>query len=372
MMRRPIIRLLAAAAAMSLFLSTATYAGTWSEAGGAWRYQKDDGSYATGWVRDTNGKWYYFDAGGRMLADTVTPDGYRVGTDGTWISSSWEDTYDANYPLKDYMDKAGLQYVDAIMGWNSKGEPIMERRLRQDNHYGLYNYFGLSDDLCKALYGESDQIGTGEMAADGDSLLILGQVALYQESVGSDTYKEQRNAMALVVRDYLNSYRWRDVSETERAKHAALYIASTCTYDRNLYNRFVNGEDTTGDPSFTAYGCLVNHRAVCEGISVAYQMLVRSMGLNCFCAPDDDDKDHMFTYVQADGNWYKVDLSVTGLMPQTMVDRCFKTTANQAVQRIFTAYYNKENPYITHVDYSSLAPGRVYDLSAGGQLRVYQ
>ncbi|MFR2692782.1 MAG: hypothetical protein ACLTBV_19470 [Enterocloster bolteae] len=28
---------------------------------------------------------------------------------------------------------------------------------------GLYNYFGLSDDLCKALYGkDTDQIGTGE------------------------------------------------------------------------------------------------------------------------------------------------------------------------------------------------------------------
>lgn len=269
------------------------------------------------------------------------------------------------------MDQAGLQYVDVIMGWNAKGEPVMERRLRQDYNYGLYNYFGLSDDLCKALYGESDQIGTGEMAVDGDSLLVLGQVALYQDNVGSDTYRQQRNALALVVRDYLNSYRWRDASELERAKHAALFIASSCTYDKGLYSRFVNGEDTSGDPSFTAYGCLVNHKAVCEGISVAYQMLTRAMGLNCFCAPDDNDKDHMFVYVEAGGSWYKVDLSVTGLMPQTLADRCFKTTTNQDVERIFAAYYNKANPYIAHVDYGNLAPGKVYDLSAGGQLRTY-
>ena len=75
------------------------------------------------------------------------------------------------------------------------------------------------------------------MAVDGDSLLVLGQVALYQENVGSDIYKQRRNALALVIRDYLNSYRWRDVSELERAKHAALYIASGCTYDTGLYNR---------------------------------------------------------------------------------------------------------------------------------------
>ena len=322
---RSMIRLLAAASAAALLLSTTVYAGAWSQ----------------------------------------------VGPDGAWTVGGWEAAYDANYPLKDYLDQAGLQYVDVIMGWNAKGEPVMERRLRQDNNYGLYNYFGLSDDLCKALYGESDQIGTGEMAVDGDSLLMLGQVALYQENVGSDTYKQRRNALALVLRDYLNSYRWRDVSELERAKHAALYIASGCTYDTGLYNRFVNGEDTSGDPSFTAYGCLVNHKAVCEGISVAYQMLARSMGLNCFCAPDDNDKDHMFVYVEAGGNWYKVDLSVTGLMPQTMVDRCFKTTANQEVERIFAAYYNKANPYIAHVDYGNLAPGKVYDLSKGRQLRKY-
>lgn len=369
-MRRPIIGLLTAAAVMSFILSTATYAGTWSQADGAWRYQKDDGSYARGWTRDDDGKWYYFDADGRMLADTLTPDGYQVGPDGAWDTGK-EETYDANYPLKDYLDQAGLQYVDAIMGWNSKGEPIMERRLRQDNNYGLYNYFGLSDDLCRALYGESDQIGTGEKAADGDSLLVLGQVSLYQESVGSDTYKQQRNAMAMVIRDYLNSFQWRAMSELDRAKHAALYIASNCTYDWSLYNRFVSGEDTSGDPSFTAYGCLVNHSAVCEGISVAYQVLARSMGLNSFCAPDDEDENHMFVYVEADGSWYKVDLSVTGLMPQTMVDRCFKTAANKDVERIFTAYYNKENPYIAHVDYSSLGPGKVYDLSNGGQLREY-
>lgn len=368
---RSMIRLLAATSAAAFLLTTPVYAGAWSQADGSWRYQKDDGSYARGWMQSTDGKWYYFDANGRMLTDTVTPDGYQVGPDGAWTVGGWEASYDANYPLKDYLDQAGLQYVDVIMGWNAKGESVMERRLRQDYNYGLYNYFGLSDDLCKALYGESDQIGTGEMAVDGDSLLVLGQVALYQENVGSDIYKQRRNALALVIRDYLNSYRWRDVSELERAKHAALYIASGCTYDTGLYNRFVNGEDTSGDLSFTAYGCLVNHKAVCEGISVAYQMLARSMGLNCFCAPDDNDKDHMFVYVEAGGNWYKVDLSVTGLMPQTMVDRCFKTTANQDVERIFAAYYNKANPYIAHVDYGNLAPGNVYDLSAGGLLRKY-
>ncbi|GLC80939.1 hypothetical protein [Lacrimispora brassicae] len=38
----------------------------------------------TGWVQ-VNGTWYYLNADGRMASDTVTPDGYRVGTDGAWL-----------------------------------------------------------------------------------------------------------------------------------------------------------------------------------------------------------------------------------------------------------------------------------------------
>ena len=35
------------------------------------------------WLQD-GGKWYYLGADGRMLTDTVTPDGSRVGADGVW------------------------------------------------------------------------------------------------------------------------------------------------------------------------------------------------------------------------------------------------------------------------------------------------
>lgn len=207
---------------------------------------------------------------------------------------------------------------------------------------------------------------------DGDSLLVLAQTALYQEAVGSDTYKQQRNALAIVIRDYLGSFQWRTVSELERARNAAFYIASNCTYDKTLYDRFVAGENTSGDPSFTAYGCLVNHKAVCEGMSVAYQLLARATGLNSFCAPDDNDKDHMFVYVQADGNWYKVDLAVTGLMPQALVKRCFTNTANQEVERIMKTYFDEENPHREYMNLDSLAPGAVYELKSSNQMRGYQ
>lgn len=286
--------------------------------------------------------------------------------DGMKTPSLSADQDQALYPLKDFVSQAGLQYFDAVLGFDQMGEPVMERRPRQDGDYGLYNYFGLSGKLCRALYGQGGQIGTGEWAYAGDSLLALAGTPLYQDDSGDETYRRQRDQVVSAIRQYLNSIQWQEMSETERARKAALYIASNCTYDTGLYKRFLTGQDTKGDPAFTAYGCLVNHRAVCEGFSVAYQLLARSMGLSCFCGPDDTDENHMFNYVKADGNWYRVDLSEVGADPETMVEKYFSSTYNNKVERIFKAYYN-EDP-----DHEDLGPGKVMELTGIEHFRIYQ
>lgn len=50
------------------------------------RYYLDpiNGAMLTGW-RYIRGKWYYFEPTGAMQHDGITPDGYRVGSDGAWI-----------------------------------------------------------------------------------------------------------------------------------------------------------------------------------------------------------------------------------------------------------------------------------------------
>lgn len=54
-------------------------------AGGEWYYFRSGGAKAVNyWVMDY-GKWFYLGDQGRMLADTVTPDGYVLGADGAWI-----------------------------------------------------------------------------------------------------------------------------------------------------------------------------------------------------------------------------------------------------------------------------------------------
>lgn len=57
----------------------------WLEYKGIWYFLKADGRMACREWLSVDGKWYYFDAEGGMLANTVTPDGYRVDVNGAWI-----------------------------------------------------------------------------------------------------------------------------------------------------------------------------------------------------------------------------------------------------------------------------------------------
>ncbi|MFR3822149.1 MAG: hypothetical protein ACLTZG_12210 [Hungatella hathewayi] len=49
----------------------------------------ESGAMKTGWVQ-TDGKWYYLDESGKMLADTVTPDGVRVDKNGVRVNGITE------------------------------------------------------------------------------------------------------------------------------------------------------------------------------------------------------------------------------------------------------------------------------------------
>ena len=93
------------AAAVNSAASADTMAGVWIRDGKGWWYRNPDGSYTvnnwqlienqryffgetgymkTGWIL-WNGQWYYCGSDGAMLANTTTPDGYYVGSDGAWI-----------------------------------------------------------------------------------------------------------------------------------------------------------------------------------------------------------------------------------------------------------------------------------------------
>ena len=55
----------------------------WQQIDGAWYFFNPQGYRQTGWIL-WNNQYYYCDSDGKMLADTITPDGYPVDSNGVW------------------------------------------------------------------------------------------------------------------------------------------------------------------------------------------------------------------------------------------------------------------------------------------------
>lgn len=64
----------------------------WKQVWDNWYYFGEDGkSIQNAWA-EIDGKWYYFDQWSIMLHDTITPDGYSLGSDGAMIENSTNQT----------------------------------------------------------------------------------------------------------------------------------------------------------------------------------------------------------------------------------------------------------------------------------------
>lgn len=95
-------RLVLTAAAMTILMSTAAFAGSWKQDSLGWWYQNDNGSYPASTWQQIDGSWYYFHSdgymasdqwvgeyyvgrSGAMLTNTMTPDGWYVDDSGRQI-----------------------------------------------------------------------------------------------------------------------------------------------------------------------------------------------------------------------------------------------------------------------------------------------
>ncbi len=91
------------------------------------------------------------------------------------------------------------------------------------------------------------------------------------------------------------------------------YITKNTSY--RLENKF-SQDDTNQYLIRTAYGSLVNHKAVCEGYARLFKAFMDEKGIPCVLVqgayrPDAESYElHMWTYVELDGKWYAVDPTI--------------------------------------------------------------
>lgn len=155
---KKMIGLCMTAALIGLLSSGAALASEWvQENDGRWWYRLDDGTYPSNSWYTIDGKYYYFDASGYMMANTTTPDGYQVGADGAWIDADNSTAaYDAQFAEQTSL---GSMYYYKPANWNeSAGNTSTSRTYFKNDTSLMLNVqiqdmiSGFSSDTYQFLY----------------------------------------------------------------------------------------------------------------------------------------------------------------------------------------------------------------------------
>lgn len=93
------------------------------------------------------------------------------------------------------------------------------------------------------------------------------------------------------------------MSDLEKAIVLHDYLAVHCEYDKE---RLAN--KTMPYISYTAYGVLVEHIAVCNGYALAYKYLLNQVGIDCYMVIS-DSMNHAWNLIVLDGEYYQVDVT---------------------------------------------------------------
>lgn len=147
--------------------------------------------------------------------------------------------------------------------------------------------------------------------------------SLYQENA-LEYYREQTLAIALSAREdlYAGGALRNDMTEYQKAQVYFNWLCGYCEYDFDC-------GDT--DLAHSAYGAFKNRRAVCDGYTAAYNLLLRLEGIEC-TAIDLEERDHMWTVAVLDGISYHIDVT-WGDQTNTPIEHYFAMSEEESMSR---------------------------------------
>lgn len=165
---------------------------------------------------------------------------------------------------------------------------IFHSCVQEDHFYvsGAYSYYYIPD--------------TGLI-----TLLVLYYAEDYCDSEGNPDLEKIKSDRAAFLEkaDEMIQYASQGRNTLEQVLLAHDWLARECTYD---YQNYLDG--TIPDASYSAFGCLVNQTAVCQGYSLAYAYVLQKMGIENFVLSS-DSMNHAWNYINLDGNWLHADVT---------------------------------------------------------------
>ena len=265
--------------ALAIVIATATMASQampamaadWKQNEIGYWYQEDNGSYPTNSWKWINGKCYYFDSNGYMLANTTTPDGYTVDATGAWT-------------------------VNGAVQTQSTGQTSGTVH-HNENYDPAHPLAGKIDEWRLRLTPESNALNTLYITGlPNVHAMLTNQMEYYVEPSGPYGVEEQKEVEQVLYNWYcnwLNSFDFENMSEMDRAK-AIKKVFSTKSY--KIYR---NEGNFTNNAS---YKILIEGKGQCADFAMTARSLAKSMGLKSAIYGSGE---HTAYYIQINGVTYE-------------------------------------------------------------------
>lgn len=265
--------------AIAIALATATMASQamtamaaeWKQNEIGYWYQEDNGSYPTNSWKWINGRCYYFDSNGYMLANTTTPDGYTVDATGAWT-------------------------VNGAVQTQSTGQTSGTVH-HNENYDPAHPLAGKIDEWRLRLTPESNALNTLYITGlPNVHAMLTNQMEYYVEPSGPYGVEEQKEVEQVLYNWYcnwLNSFDFENMSEMDRAK-AIKKVFSTKSY--KIYR---NEGNFTNNAS---YKILIEGKGQCADFAMTARSLAKSMGLKSAIYGSGE---HTAYYIQINGVTYE-------------------------------------------------------------------
>lgn len=130
--------------------------------------------------------------------------------------------------------------------------------------------------------------------------------------------QEQLNTVKSKVNNIISSIKGTTAVEKELEIHD--YLAKNIEYYKYTDINSIPSEN------HTLYGALIKNKAVCDGISKAFQILCDKVGIENILVSGKIDELHAWNLVKLDDEWYNVDLTS---------DKSIKNTSNNVIHTYF-------------------------------------
>ncbi len=140
--------------------------------------------------------------------------------------------------------------------------------------------------------------GYSMRSSDVSSEITLKIINNYQP----EELRQMAQILEMAAQTVLNSIGQND-SDYEKALAVHDYLVAHTEYDQAAVSQ---GKGLWS----TAYGCLVNGMAVCQGYSQAFQLLMNRLGIECgICFGRAKEEDHAWNYINLNHQYYWIDVT---------------------------------------------------------------